>query len=108
MSEDLNPETGEISPERGNHAIRVTGMGRTHPGIPWRVGHLARNLACRWLGGTSGHLLPHRWLQPSGYPAAELRGQASPFRDELEGRARMAPFCRVASSPMQAAVPVHS
>ena len=23
---DLNPETGEISPDRGNHAIRVTGV----------------------------------------------------------------------------------
>ena len=25
---DLNTETGEISPDRGNHAIRVTGAGR--------------------------------------------------------------------------------
>ena len=31
---DLNTETGEISPDRGNHAIEVTPAERTHPGIP--------------------------------------------------------------------------
>jgi hypothetical protein len=34
---DLNTETGAISPDRGNHAIRVTRAGRTHPVIPRRV-----------------------------------------------------------------------
>src|ERR1041384_760024 len=31
---DLNTETGEISPDRGNHAITVTRPGWTKPGIP--------------------------------------------------------------------------
>jgi hypothetical protein len=70
----LNTETGAISPDRGNHAIRVTETGRTHPGIPRRV----RYLVCTWLDGQCGHLLPHRWLQPG------LCGPAgAAFRDEL-------------------------
>jgi hypothetical protein len=48
---DLNTETGEISPDRGNHAIKVTQLGRTYPGIPRRVRYLVRYLACTWLGG---------------------------------------------------------
>src|SRR5207245_6411688 len=44
---DLNTETGEISPDRGNHAIRVTGAGRTHPAIPRRVRCLVRHLGPR-------------------------------------------------------------
>ena len=51
----LNTETGEISPDRGNHA---TGAGRTHPAIPRRVRYLVRYLACTWLCGRSGHPLP--------------------------------------------------
>ena len=51
---DLNPETGEISPDRGNHAMRVTGAGRTHPAIPRRVRYLVRELACTLLGGRCG------------------------------------------------------
>jgi len=46
---DLNTETGEISPDRGNHAIRVTRPGRTHPAIPRRVRYPVRYLACAWL-----------------------------------------------------------
>ena len=49
---ELNTETGEISPDRGNHAIRVTQPGRTHPGIPQRVRYLVCYLACVWLDST--------------------------------------------------------
>ena len=38
------------SPDRGNHAIRVTGAGRPHPAIPRRVRYLFRYLARAWLG----------------------------------------------------------
>jgi hypothetical protein len=44
---DLNTETGEISPDRGNHAIRVTRPGRMYPAIPLRVRYLACCLAER-------------------------------------------------------------
>jgi hypothetical protein len=44
---DLNTETGEISPDRGNHAITVTGGGRTNPAIPRRVRYPVRYLALR-------------------------------------------------------------
>src|SRR5580658_10194921 len=37
---DVNTGTGETSPEREIHAIRVTGTGRTHPDIPPRVRYL--------------------------------------------------------------------
>jgi hypothetical protein len=57
---DLNPETGAISPDRGNHAISVTGAGYAHPGIPRRVCCSARHLACAWLGARCADLLPHR------------------------------------------------
>jgi hypothetical protein len=43
---DLNTETGAISPDRGNHAIRLTRPGRMRPGIPRRVRYLVRCLAC--------------------------------------------------------------
>jgi hypothetical protein len=52
----LNTETGEISPDRGNHAIKVTGAGRMHPGIPRRVRCFARHLAPAWPGGKCGRL----------------------------------------------------
>jgi hypothetical protein len=42
---DLNTGGREISPDRGNHAMRVTRAGRTYPGIPRRVRYLARCLA---------------------------------------------------------------
>ena len=60
VSEDLNPHGREISPDRGNHAIRVTGRGtrRVHPGITRRVRYLARYLACTWLGGSCGGAAP--------------------------------------------------
>ncbi len=43
-----NPETGAISPDRGNHAIRVTRAGRERSGIPRRVRYLVHCLACAW------------------------------------------------------------
>jgi hypothetical protein len=43
---DLNTETSAISPDRGNHAIRVTRAARTHSAIQLRVRYLVRNLAC--------------------------------------------------------------
>jgi site-specific DNA recombinase len=46
---DLNPHFGAISPDRGNHAIRVTRAGRTHPVIPRRVRFLSSHPACAWL-----------------------------------------------------------
>jgi len=42
----LNTETGAISPDRGNHAIKVTRPGRMRPAIPRPVRHLVRYLAC--------------------------------------------------------------
>ncbi len=42
---DLNTETGEIPPDRGNHATRVTRSARMHPGIPRRVRCVTRHLA---------------------------------------------------------------
>ena len=48
---DLNTETGAISPDRGNHTIKVTGAGRMHLDIPRRVRCLARHLAYGWPGG---------------------------------------------------------
>ena len=43
---DLNTETGAISPDRGNHAIKVTRPGQIRPVIPRRVRHMVRYLAC--------------------------------------------------------------
>lgn len=81
---DSNTETGEISPDRGNHAIRVTGAGRTRPGIPRRVRYLVRYLACTWLCGRRGHLLPHRWLQrPRVLGSWAARAGRATFHDEL-------------------------
>ena len=58
---DLNTETGAISPDRGNHAIRVTRTGRPHPAIPRRVRYMVRHLACASLGReVRWHQLPHR------------------------------------------------
>jgi hypothetical protein len=54
---DLNTETGEISPDRGNHAIRVTGAARPHPAIPRRVRCLVRHLACHGWGGRCGNAI---------------------------------------------------
>ena len=50
----MNPESGAISPDQGNHAIKVTGAGRTHPAVPRSVRYLFRHLACAWLGGRCG------------------------------------------------------
>ena len=51
---DLNTETGAISPDRGNHAIRVTRAGRAHPGTPRSVRSLVHYLASAWLGRQAG------------------------------------------------------
>jgi hypothetical protein len=79
---DLNTETGEISPDRGNHAIRVTRPRQMHPGIPRRVRYLVRRLACTWLRGRCGRL-PSAPLGSGapGYSASELRGRA--LREQL-------------------------
>jgi hypothetical protein len=37
---DLNPDLGAISPDRGNHAIRVTWLRRTHSGTQLRIRYL--------------------------------------------------------------------
>jgi len=65
---DLNTETGEISPDRGNHAISITGAGHTHPVIPRRVRYMLFYLACMPLGGTAGPLHPY-----ADYTARVLR-----------------------------------
>jgi hypothetical protein len=46
---DLNPQGGEISPNRGNHAIRVTAARPTRQEIPRSVRYLSRHPACAWL-----------------------------------------------------------
>ena len=46
----MNTETGAISPDRGNHAIKVTRAGLTRPDIQRRVRYSVRYLACAWLG----------------------------------------------------------
>jgi len=46
----LNTETGAISPDRGNHAIRVTRSGQECPGGPRRVRYSVRHLAFPWTG----------------------------------------------------------
>ena len=51
---DLNTETGEISPVRGNHATKITRTGPARTGIQPGVHYLPRNLACAWPGGWCG------------------------------------------------------
>jgi hypothetical protein len=83
----LNTETGEIAPDRGNHAIKVT-RGRADPPILRRVRYPVRYLARTWLFGWSGHLLPHRWLQrPSGTRQPGCASGQAAFRDELGAHA---------------------
>jgi hypothetical protein len=57
---DLNPETGAIYPDRGNHAIRVTRRGRAVLSIQTCVRYLVF-----WLDGMAGYLLCWRlgWLR---------------------------------------------
>jgi hypothetical protein len=43
---DLNTQTGEISPVRGNHEVRIAGKIPRTPGI-----HVLRHHAVRWLPG---------------------------------------------------------
>ena len=54
---DLNTETGEISPDRGNRSINVTGAGRMRLDIPRRVRCFACHLARAWPGGKCERLL---------------------------------------------------
>jgi len=42
---DLNRKSSAISPDRGNHATKVTGAGAAYPGIPQSVRCLTRHLA---------------------------------------------------------------
>jgi Transposase len=79
---DLNTEFGEISPDRGNHAIRVTRPGRTHPCIPQRVRYLVRYLAC---------------VRPGG----RVRGICSRTASYRRGQLRMGPRCPTGSRGSQ-------
>jgi hypothetical protein len=81
---DLNTGGREISPDRGNHAIRVTRVRWMYRGVPPSVRYLVRYLACTWLCGRCGHLLPHRWLQRPRVPGnrAARAGRAA-FGAEL-------------------------
>jgi len=89
---DVNTETGEISPDRGNHAISVTGAGRTHPAIPRRVRYLSRYLARAWLGRqvpgicSRNLTVPHDCRQGRCHASAQQSGLREPvpatFRDE--------------------------
>jgi len=54
---DLNTETGEISPDRGNHTIRVTPAGRERPAIPLSVRCLLSDLACPWWAAGAGIII---------------------------------------------------
>ena len=62
----LNTETREISPDRGNHATRVTRPGRTYPRIPRRVRYLVGYLACTWLCGRWAYAPAPLAAPPSG------------------------------------------
>ena len=81
---DLNTETDAISPDRGNHAIRVTRPRQTHPGIPRCIRYLVRYLACTWLCGRcrASAPPPSAAAVPRGCSAAELRG---PVRATFRG-----------------------
>jgi hypothetical protein len=79
----LNTETGEISPDRGNHAIRVTRGGRTNPAIPRRV----RYPVATWL--VRGYMAgPGMRSRTAGSSASRVpgsraaRADRAAFRDE--------------------------
>jgi hypothetical protein len=60
VREGLNPETGEISPDRGNHAIKVTRA----VGTAWIFGSVfivpSATSPVNGQGACVGHLLPRR------------------------------------------------
>jgi hypothetical protein len=90
---DLDPHFGAISPDRGNHAIRVTRASRTYPGIQRSIRYLVRHLVCMWLCGRRGHLLPAVGCSFLWYSATGLRGTSrTPFRDELGDVGARHPF----------------
>jgi hypothetical protein len=98
---DLNTETGEISPDRGNHATKVTRAGLVRPPIRRRVRCSARHLACTWLGGRCGVSAPAPLTAavrvsalaaalPGGAPVAGSRGPVRvTFRDERSEHAQV-------------------
>jgi hypothetical protein len=47
---DLNTQTREISPDRGNHGTRVTGAGPAYPGIRPGVRYLSAAWPVSWPG----------------------------------------------------------
>src|SRR6185437_4121381 len=57
---DLNTETGEISPDRGNHAIRVIRAGPTARIFKGEFGIQSLSGLCMVRAGGAGHLLPRR------------------------------------------------
>jgi hypothetical protein len=61
----VNPRGGEFSPDRGNHAIRITRAGRTHPAVLRSVRYLVGHLACTWLGGRCDGI----WARTPDYSA---------------------------------------
>ena len=105
MSEDLNTDSGAISPDRGNHAATVTRPGRMRPAIPRRVRYLARGLACMWLKGRRRHLPPGcsapGILVGKPNPVQQVRGAAGCSGRGTVGRSawRLVPAPIVGLSP---------
>ena len=78
---DLNTESGAIPPDRGNHAIKVTEAGRTHPTIPQSVRCLLCHLACAPLGrqvrGICSRAADYRYATAAASVRSALRGAQS-------------------------------
>ena len=105
---DLNPETGEISPDRGNHAIKVTRAGLARTNILRGVRLVCSAWPVHGRGGRRGTSQHRGW--PRDRRARALRdaqqlgsalAHAATFRDE-RGDAH-AQVTAVISSPICAA-----
>src|SRR5580693_9676442 len=110
VSEDLNTETGAISPDRGNHAIKVTRAGRAGPDIRRRVRCSACCLACSWPGRLAGDIC----LGAADRSRAAAAADGRAVRDAQQpgclphgyGEARRTSYRASASPPVWAAVAI--
>jgi hypothetical protein len=95
----LEPHIGAISPDRGNHAIRVTRGGLTYPGILRRVPYLIATWLVR--GYAAGPGICSRTAGCSAPRGTRLRGRTGLPSVMIWGHTRDAPFCRRVSSPVR-------